>query len=64
MDVLLLCDLEKVYIFLYIKPKMALDYIINILCVYLSWLKLLDIESKNQVKHMCSFKDHIHKNTS
>ena len=63
-DVLFLCDLEKVYIFLYIKCRMALDYINNILCIYQSWLKLLDCEIKNQVKHMCSFKNHIHKNTA
>lgn len=52
------------YTFLYIKSRMALDYINNILCIYQSWLKLLDCEIKNQVKHMCSFKNHIHKNTS
>lgn len=35
-----------------------------ILCIGQSLPKLLDCEVKNQVKHMRSFKNHIHKNAS
>lgn len=41
-----------------------LEWYYMILCVYQSLPKLLDCEVKNQVKHMCSFKNHIHKNAS
>lgn len=56
-----LCAPEILCVFLYIKPRMALY---NFMCVYQSFPKLLDCEVKNQVKHMCSFKNHIHKNAS
>ena len=59
---IIFCTPEMLCIFLYIKPRMASYYII--LCVYQSLIKLLDCEIKNQVKYMCSFKNHIHKNTS
>lgn len=46
-------------IFLYIRPRMVTYYLI----LYKSFPKLLVCGTKNQVNHMCNFKNYIYENT-